>query len=144
MPTSGGGFHIVVTGTNFGPAGTVPQSDPVAQLTFTALSYGWGAGDYHLAGADCTVSTAHTVVSCQAAAGVGTALHFHLNVGGQSSNNFDGTSHDTGYGAPTVASVVQLTTPMATLGMQSVTVTGTNLGPLAARPDDTPPASQPV
>jgi hypothetical protein len=125
-----GGEVVIVSGTNFGPMGSV---DMVVQYgsggrVFTATNCS------ALGPAQSTVGGANQQVQCVTAPGVGKDLNWTVSAKGQRSAPFRLSGPVVGvsasqYRAPAVTSVVPSVSPLTTLGEQAVTVVGTNFGP---------------
>ena len=126
--STGGGEQIVVSGTDFGPAHIVP-----------ILSYG-DANDasslYY--GTSCSVSVAHTQITCLSAEGTGKDHAMSVRVGGQNST---WSVQNVSYAAPTIYNyvtewVVETSDDGAsTSGGQFVMLEGSDFGPVSESAD---------
>ena len=147
LPTAGGAT-VILSGTNFGPPNTPvvvsygPQSRYQTECTDPCdREVGSQGGvarvphtDYVLLSSVCTVTTAHTKVSCASTVGLGTGLGWFLIVGAQRSPRFVGST--TSYAVPTVTGVEIKSTNenspapafLATAGGNLLVVSGTNFG----------------
>jgi hypothetical protein len=118
-----GADQVTITGLNFGPPGT--------PVTVRLL----GATQQYSCLQVLNASDSHTVVRCNPGDGAGTSLPFVVVVGGQT---ITPALWLWSYAPPVISSISVLLgagfTPatMDTAGSQSVTILGTNFGPLAA------------
>src|SRR5206468_4094520 len=111
---------FTLTGTNLGPAWVAA----IYSLTYQGSSLGAPL----LGATSCSVSVAHTQATCALSAGVGTLLQFTLRVQDQSSV---ATASGLSYRPPTWAGIDSTALAMHTPGGESLTVSGTELGPAA-------------
>jgi len=121
-----GSETVVVTGANFGPltanaAVTVTYANPYLD--------GLGGSTYSPV---CTITVAHTELTCTTLPGVGYNHTWQVTVGNQTRPVDYFKAAVTSYAAPSVASLDHevLATGMATDGSTVLTVTGTNFGPV--------------
>eukprot|EP00937_MAST-01D_sp_MAST-1D-sp2_P003961 g3961.t1 len=116
-----GGQAVVITGTQFGTR---------AANAVTRVTYSGGVSDTTFVANNCTIIKDHTEMRCRMSEGTGATLKWVVTVAGQSSE-----TPTTSYQAP---SVTTITGPGAngasTEGSQSVTISGSNFGPIAVRP----------
>jgi hypothetical protein len=125
--TTRGTDLVLVTGDNFGPAGSVILL-AYGRMTNSLYEHTFGS-----AGA-CTIVTAHTAVSCPTTQGVGADLKWSLQSESQAGPDFSGSP--VRYTTPQITSV---TAPvLATSGGQSkaIVVQGSDFGPLGLSSSD--------
>jgi hypothetical protein len=112
--STAGADKVNVTGSNFGPAGTI-----------VTLQYGTAAYPPRYRSSCVVLPPGHTVVTCSTTEGYGTALGFQLIVGAQRSPVFVDTPVK--YEAPRI---LEVTAPILnTEGGQLFSVSGTGFGP---------------
>ena len=119
MPTDGG-TALTVSGRDFGPAGTSIALSYSSNTSSLGLTY--------LASA-CVVSVPDAVATCASTPGVGAGLSFRLQAGANSrqvSAPFSGSL--VRYALPTVATAAPAL--ISTRGVDTLTLTGANFGPL--------------
>ena len=111
-----GGTSITITGSNFGPTSS----------SGIAATYGGSSGTDYSA-TSCSVSTAHTTITCTSSVGVGADHKWIVTVGGQTSALSSATLS---YTAPAITDVsFASVSTLATAGGESMVLEGTNFGP---------------
>jgi hypothetical protein len=116
MMQTNGGESVTLVGTNLGPVDT-----PVT------ATYG-GADGRRYDATNCVVSvgTPHDRITCDTAVGTGASLKWRTTVGAQES---DASTATTSYIGPSVSDVLPYT-PVDTRGSETITLSGSNLGPV--------------
>ena len=126
MPT-GGGDTFMLSGNMFGPASGYPNWVRYGLPGVNGVTrYTAGTPDAVTLIPYCTVTVAHTQISCVTAPGTGRGFSVQAAVGGQASNVF---AANIGYGAPVMTAFTP-STGMATPGGENVVITGLNFGPV--------------
>lgn len=115
VPTSGG-TSVTLTGSSFGPAGT-----PVDLCVY-------GEGLRYDATDSCTV-VSDSIVECSTIPGVGSDHEWRITIGGVTSA-WSGNLATTSYSVPSVDLVVGPPDGMATAGGDTITIFGSEFGPL--------------
>jgi hypothetical protein len=82
---------------------------------------------YFSSSVSCSVTTAHTQITCTSASGIGSAVSWAVKVGGQTSPVLSGLSS---FAAPAISSISS--PELDTSGGQSLVVSGSNFGALIA------------
>ena len=118
-----GGAQVLLAGNYFGPLGLTLGNGIPAAL------YGH-PGALNLAATQCTVTVAHTQISCLSAPGSGAALVWKVVVGAQASNATSNLT--TSYMPPSVSLYSGPGVTAATIGGQVVNITGNNFGPFGS------------
>jgi hypothetical protein len=108
-----GGQQFTLHGSNFGPLGYAPT-----------VSYTHEESGVTVSAASCSVTVAHTEVTCTTGQGAGVGFRMVLVVGGQPSTPFP---VDTGYAAPSVTTVYP--DVVQDTGGEVIVVNGSNFGP---------------
>ena len=113
-----GGDRFTLTGSNFGPAGL---TDPIQ------VRYRLPGSDVVYAATACSVTTAHTRVTCTSSAGVGANHRWSIEIGGQWSQEVVLPS---AYLPPRLDTLTVVGTGnLTTNGLSKVTIRGDNFGP---------------
>ena len=131
--STSGGTPIRITGTSFGPIGvqasaiTVKYARGLAATDLRSNPSGYVASS-------CSVTLAHTEMTCTSVEGIGKAMEFWLsNLAGSYSNVL--STHQTSFHLPTVTSVAikagtdSTAATLPTEGGTAVLIQGTNFGP---------------
>jgi hypothetical protein len=114
-----GGAQIILDGRDLGPIATpIALSYSPASSSVTRL----------FSGTSCLIASADSKVQCLSSVGSGRSLSFKITVGGQVSNDFNNTV--VRYASPAVTSALPLL--LNTNATDSITLTGTNFGPIYA------------
>ena len=113
-----GSDKIVLTGDYFGPMSTTLNPSPTLKYTSTNVVYD---------AVSCSVTIAHTQLTCTSVAGVGREVSFQTTIGEQTSNSF--LRPDVRYAAPQLATVSSPNGPIRTEGGDTITLKGSSFGP---------------
>ena len=116
-PTRGGSF-VLLSGYNFGPLGSIPES----------VTYGHPPLDFgRYTATSCAVQSADTVMNCTLSPGVGAGHAWVITLGAQASNLYYA---NTSYSPPIISYFSGPGSALAdTAGMQTVVISGSNFGP---------------
>ena len=105
-----GGDQVIISGLNFGPLNAYSQSqlsvfygvtliEPIKNTTSGVLEI----GSVSYSAASCSITVAHTQITCLTVAGAGTNLHWDVVLAGQHS-----TTPTTTYAAPVIQSITDV------------------------------------
>jgi len=123
VPTAGNppSPYFVITGTNFGPVDSAPNS---AYFTYLTTNYALRS---------CKVTTAYIEMTCQSSdPGVGVNMRMFVSFGGQLSS---ASPYTLNFALPTVTSIDgDGATGASTLGGQFINLNGANFGPICGLP----------
>jgi hypothetical protein len=113
--TDGGGLNQTITGTNFGPAGTL-----------TTVTFGTLLSPTLFTCSSAKVIVANTKISCVIPASYGNGYYWTVTVGGQTATS----TATTGCNLPTISSISPTTAglSLSTSSTSFITLTGTNFG----------------